>query len=184
MFINDEILEYISEQTNIYAMQTDGKELGITQSDIEQFIGIQLFTGIYSCPSYRMYWQNTSRFSAIADVMPRNKFEKLLRYSHYNNNADAKPRDHPEYDPLFKVQPLVCALRDQLKTIEQEERQCIDEQMIPFKGRSHLKQYLKKKLKKWGFKVFTRSGVSGMMYDFQIYTSKLFVLMNAWNVKF
>lgn len=172
MFVTQDLVTHISEQTNLYAMQTDGKQLGITPSDIEQYIGILLFTGIYPCPSYRMYWQNVSRFPAIADVMPRNTFENLLRYSHYNNNATAKPRDHPEYDPLFKVQPLVSSLRDQLKTIEQEERQCIDEQMIPFKGRSKFKQYLKKKPKKWGFKVFTRSGVSGIMYDFEIYTGK------------
>ena len=48
----------------------------------------------------------------------------------------------------------------------------IDEQIIPFKGRSSLKQYNKNKPHKWGFKVFTRAGVSGMMYDFEVYTGK------------
>ncbi len=56
--------------------------------------------------------------------------------------------------------------------VELEERHSIDEQIIPFKGRSHMKQYNKNKLQKWGFKVFTRAGASGMMYDFEIYTGK------------
>lgn len=42
--------------------------------------------------------------------------------------------------------------------------------MIPFKGRSTLKQYMKNKPRKWGFEVFTRAGVSGFVYDFEVYT--------------
>lgn len=53
-----------------------------------------------------------------------------------------------------------------------EERHSVDEQMIAFKGRSHLKQYVRNKPHKWGFKVFTRAGASGLMYDFEIYQGK------------
>ena len=67
-----------------------------------------------------------------------------LRYAHFNNNDEMKAKHDPNYDPLFKVRPLLDSLREQLKKVEQGERQCIDEQMIPFKGRSSLKQYLKK----------------------------------------
>ena len=59
-----------------------------------------------------------------------------------------------------------------MKNVEPEERHSIDEQIIPFKGRSSLKQYNKNKPHKWGFKVFTQAGVSGMMYDFEVYTGK------------
>ena len=44
--------------------------------------------------------------------------------------------------------------------------------MIPFKGRSPLKQYLRNKSHRWGFKVFARAGVSGMIYDFVVYARK------------
>ena len=59
--------------------------------------------------------------------------------------------------------------------IEPEERMSIDEQMIPYKGKCplrQLRQYLPKKPKKWGFKVFARSGVSGITYDFHFYDGK------------
>ena len=69
-----------------------------------------------------------------------------------------------------------------MKTIEPDERQCVDEQMISFKGRSSLKQYLKKKPKKWGFKVFITSGDSGMMYDFEIYSGKKMNLIGDFGV--
>lgn len=41
--------------------------------------------------------------------------------------------------------------------------------MIPFKGTSKMKQYVKKKPKKWGYKMFMRCGASGIMHDFAVY---------------
>ncbi|XP_067939620.1 piggyBac transposable element-derived protein 3-like [Watersipora subatra] len=41
--------------------------------------------------------------------------------------------------------------------------------MVPFTGQSGLKQYIKSKPKKWGYKIWVRSGVSGYVYDFQLY---------------
>ena len=36
-------------------------------------------------------------------------------------------------------------------------------------GQHCLKQYLPNKPHKWGFKMFTRAGVSGIIYDFTLY---------------
>ena len=72
----------------------------------------------------------------IADVMSRNRFQVFLRYVHFNDNAEMKPRDHPDYYPLFKVSPLPKRLRDAMSHLEPEERHSVDEQMISFKGRS------------------------------------------------
>ena len=172
LFLNDDCMEYISEQTNLYALSKDGKIINTTANEIEQFIGILLFTGIFPCRAYPMYWCNFSRFSPIADVMSRNRFQTILLYVHFNDNAEIKPRDHPDYDPLFKVSPLLKRLRNAMSHIEPEEGHSVDEQMIPFKGRSGLKQYIKNKPHRWGFKVFARAGISGLIYDFMIYTGK------------
>ena len=48
----------------------------------------------------------------------------------------------------------------------------MDEQIIPTKCKSSIKQYCPKKSYKWGYKVFSRCGASGMIYDFEIYTGK------------
>ena len=94
-------MEYIALQSNIYAMNKDGKTLNTSADEIEQFIGILLLIGVYPCTSYRLYWDNYSRFGLIADVMSRNRFELLLHYIHFNDNSQMKPRDDPEYDPLI-----------------------------------------------------------------------------------
>ena len=153
-------------------MHKDGKTLNTSADEIEQFIGMLLLIGVYPCTSYRLYWANCSRFGLIADAMPRNRFELLLRYIHFNDNSQMKPRDDPEYDPIFKVSPLLNRIRAAMSVVEQEEMHSIDEQIIPFKGRSRYKQYMKNKPHKWRFKVFARAGVSGLVYDFVLYTGK------------
>ncbi|KRZ50731.1 hypothetical protein T02_9965, partial [Trichinella nativa] len=49
----------------------------------------------------------------------------------------------------------------------------IDEEIIPYKGRNKLKQYIPKKPKKWGIKVNARTGMSGLLYDFCFYEGKV-----------
>lgn len=92
MFITEEIVKDNADESNLYAMRTDGKELGKTLSGIEQSIRILLFTGIYLCLSYRMYQESSSRFPALANGMTRKEFENLLRCAHCNNNKKMKAR--------------------------------------------------------------------------------------------
>ena len=47
-------------------------------------------------------------------------------------------------------------------------REKFDEQVVPFKEASGLKQYLPKKPKKWGYKLWALAGVSGYIYNFEI----------------
>ena len=53
-----------------------------------------------------------------------------------------------------------------------EEVHLIDEQIIPTKGCSSIKQYLLNKPNKWGMKVWGRCGISGVVYDFEVYSGK------------
>ena len=77
-FIDDDCIRHCTEQTNIYAMQKDGKECAISTDEMERFFSILLYMGLFACPSYRMYWENNSRFNPVADTLPRNRFETIL----------------------------------------------------------------------------------------------------------
>ncbi|KAG0415261.1 hypothetical protein HPB47_007572 [Ixodes persulcatus] len=72
---------------------------------------------------------------------------------------EQKPKGSEGHDKLFKVRPIIDALRQNLRLVPPEEKQSIDEQIIPFKGRSQMKQYIKAKPHKWGFKVHLGSGL-------------------------
>ena len=64
--------------------------------------------------------------------------------------------------------PLYDHIRNNCRQTESEVRNCIDEQMIKFKGRSHLRTYMPCKPIKYGFKVIARCGESGIVYDMHV----------------
>ena len=47
---------------------------------------------------------------------------------------------------------------------------CTNEQMVPFKGRSKLKQYNPQKPKKWGYKLYVVTSPEGVIFNFEVHT--------------
>jgi len=139
---------------------------------MEQFLGINMYMGIVTMPHYRMFWQNKSRYPLIADNMSRNRFDNLRYYFHINDNAKMLPRTHADHDKLFKVRPFITAVRNNMRKIYFEEFSAVYEIIIPFKGRTFMKQYNKNKPHKRGIKMFAIASASGLVHDFEIYTGK------------
>jgi hypothetical protein len=82
------------------------------------------------------------------------------------------PKSHPDHDRMFKLRPFLESVNNRFQTIPAEERLSIDEQICATKIRSYMKQYNPMKPHKWGFKIFVLAGVSGFMYNFEVYTGK------------
>ena len=110
----------------------------------------------------------------INKVMSRWRFEALCRYMHVNNNDMDIPRGEMGHDPLFKIRPLLTSVKETFKGEYRPERDIsIDEAMVGYKGRSHIKQYIPSKPTKWGFKVWCLAMSSnGYVLDISVYTGK------------
>lgn len=78
----------------------------------------------------------------------------------------------PNYDELYKIWPLLDHIIPKLKQIPMLETLCVDEQTVPFKGKSVLKQYLPKKPKKWGYKILVLAGSDGIPHNLEVYVGK------------
>ena len=70
---------------------------------------------------------------------------------------------------LFKLRPWLKSLSSSLIKLPQEEYSAVDEIMILFKGRSGIKQYVRNKPHKWGFKLWGRAGASGTLLEVEVY---------------
>ncbi|XP_012561438.1 piggyBac transposable element-derived protein 2-like [Hydra vulgaris] len=117
-----------------------------------------------------MYWAKETRYAPIADAMSRNRYKQLRHFLHANDNTN-KDDVANKNNKLFKVQPILDGARKNCILIEHEEKQSIDEQIIPAKTKfSGIRQYNANKPIKWGLKNFVRAGASGMMYDFFLYS--------------
>ena len=98
---------------------------------------------IVQLPKNKLYWSKQRRCPLAADVMPVNRFEKLRSFLHFINNVDLSKIDG---DKLFKVRPIIEAIRSKCVKIEPKEYQAVDEQMIPCKSkRAKIRQYNPKK---------------------------------------
>ena len=60
----------IVDESNKYALQVDiTKPLNLTQSELEQFIGILLLMSIVKMPSTRDYWDQHLQYSFTAMII-------------------------------------------------------------------------------------------------------------------
>ncbi|KAH8040956.1 hypothetical protein HPB51_013238 [Rhipicephalus microplus] len=147
-FFDVTFLSHICEQSSLYSAQRNpNKVASMTVNDLEQFIGTVLTMSLMKLPQTRMHWSQRFRVSQVADTMTR--------------------------DRLYKVRPLLDHLVAKCREIPKSQKLCVDEQLVPFKGRSSLKQYLPNKPKKWGYKLFVFCEERGIMYNFKVYTGKI-----------
>ena len=62
------------------------------------------------------------------------------------------------------------SLRSNFLQLIPEEHCCIDEMMCQYRGKtSPIRQYIKGKPHPWGFKIWARTDIHGILYDFDVY---------------
>ena len=174
-FFDDDLFEHIVEQSNLFAIQKDvEKPLCLTKKELEQFIGTLIYTTVFTMPRTRMYWAGSSRVSQIADIFSRTRWEIIKQNLHFNDNTRMLPADDETRDKLFKIRPLIDKLLGKFKAIPLNQMLSVDEQIVPFKGHSGLKQYNPNKPHKWGYKIFILCDSHGLVHNFEIYTGKIY----------
>ena len=181
LFFTTALLEYIVLQTNQYALECMGGEKytnwsPLTVKELEAYYGFMILMGIVHLPSLCDYWKKDSIFhySPIADKITRDRFLDIHRYLHFNSKSSLADPGTPGYNKLGKVQPIIDKLSNAFQAVYKPHKDVsVDEAMIPFKGRSTLKQYLPKKPIKRGIKVWGLADAHIRYISvFQVYTGK------------
>ncbi|XP_014672682.1 PREDICTED: piggyBac transposable element-derived protein 3-like [Priapulus caudatus] len=171
LFVSDEMLDKMAYQTNLYSVSKDQRSVQTSKKEIEQVLGIYLRMGLVQMPNVRSYWEEDTRYPLVAEVMSRTRFEKLSTVFHFVDNDSMSEADR-KADRVWKLRPWTDDLRKTFLQVTPEECNSVDEIMVAFKGRSLLRQYMPGKPHKWGFKLWGRCGITGFLYDFDIYQGK------------
>ena len=162
-------------QSNLYAIQ-NGRVFETTESEMLCYLGVNYLMGYHKLPAMYDYWSGESdlNVSLIGKHIARNRFIELRRNLHFNDNTKNLPRTDPNHDRTFKLTPVIKHFKEAFKSaMEPTENESIDEHMIKFKGKHYMKQYMRNKPIKWGFKVWCRCcSETGYLYDFNFYTGK------------
>ena len=130
--------------------------------------------GINKLPEIRDYWSTDDylHYSPIADRITRDRFEQITWFFLFADNDTLPARGEEGFSRLQKVDPIISALKQNFQAAYYLHCQVsIDEAMIPFKGRSFMKQYVPLKPVKLGFKVWAMANaLNRYVYDFNVYT--------------
>ena len=165
------VSDIIVPETNRYAQQK-GIEFMTDTAEVTAFLGISVLMGYHRLPAIRDYWstQPDMRVNFVSDVMTLKRYEKIRQMLHFSNNEDIQP----EQDRACKIRPIINHLNIAFQhALGPDLHQSIDERMVKFKGHNMMKQYIKNKPIKWGFKLWIRAGSSnGYVYEIDPYTGR------------
>ena len=77
-------------------------------------------------------------------------------------------------DKFVKIRPLFNQITDAFLKVPSTVRQSIDEVMVDYEGRTagSLRQYMKDKPDKWGYKLYCRASDDGSIHDIIMYQGK------------
>ena len=91
--------------------------------------------------------------------MPCNRFSVLRNNLHAVDNMIDNKKAH---DKFWKMRPIVDAFMKSFPETPAETKLSIDEQIMPFRGQTRVKQYIKNKPNSFGYKIFFLCKESGM----------------------
>ena len=184
------VTNVVVPQSETYARQC-GRVFETSTDEILAFIGINFLMGYHVLPGLKDYWSNEVDTGVlfVAECMTRERFAEIRMNLHFSDNTKDLARDDPQRDRAYKIRPLIEHFNESFaNSLEPSATQAIDEHMIKFKGRNAMKQYMKNKPIKWGFKMWARCcSETGYLYQFDYYTGInhfKFIVQTIYNILF
>ncbi|XP_039538379.1 piggyBac transposable element-derived protein 4-like [Pimephales promelas] len=184
LFFSKSVIRTILENSNAYgAMRHKEKKpwQDISVKDFKTYLAMVIYMGLLKCFSLKDYWKRSDIYSLPypAKIMSGRTFFRMCAALHVSDpkldaENDAK-KGTPEYDRLCRIKPLYQDIRDACRSsFHPFQNISIDERMVASKARHGLKQYMKNKPTKWGYKLFVLAdSLCGYTWDFFIYEGKM-----------
>lgn len=128
----------------------------ITVQELCANMGFRILMGIVRLLRFDDYWRKDAmyHYSSVASRITPDHFRELQKYLHFTSSSTLAAPQTPGYDKLGKIRLIVTMFGDQFAAACSTAKDVSnDESMIPFKGRSSLKQCLPLKPIKQGIKI-------------------------------
>ena len=154
---------------------TSAQPPDITIEEIYAFFGLIIQMGHEQCHSLKDYWSREEQYYTpfYSNVMARDRFFHILRFLHFENNDDPPNRDDPDYDRLWKIRRIFDTLNNKFcELYNPTEHLAVDEVIMLYKGRVAFRQYIPKKHKRFGIKIYKLCDALGYTYDMSVYLGK------------
>ena len=173
MLFFTEIILLLVEQTNLHYQQQWDRQAGpsrrlpdITLPDIMTFTALALQMGHIVKDTLHDYWSRLKLMHNpfYGEPMTRDRFLHILRFLHFVDNS-GRPDPGEEYDRLWKIRTIFDTLNQAYpKFYNPLEHLSVDEVIVKFHGRVIFRQYIPKKRKRFGIKIYKLCDELGYTY--------------------
>jgi hypothetical protein len=144
----------------------------ITECEMFLFLVIIVQMGHDIRDSLKHYWTVTEQFCTpfYSKTMTHDRFLHILRYLHFSNNQNANDNNDPNYGRLRKIRRIFDMVNEVYSKYHfPTEHLTVDEVIILYKGKVNFKQYIPKKHKRFGIKIYKLRDMSRYTYDMDVY---------------
>ena len=154
----------------------------VNEAEILVFLVITIQIGHCIRDKLTDYWSRADNFHTnfYGNDMKRGRFFHILRFLHFTDNKNEPQLTDENSDGLWKMRNLFDILNENFsKYYSPSEHLAVDEVIVKFKGHVIFRQYIPKKHKRLGIKIYKRCDETGYTYDMTIYLGTDSALRNT-----
>lgn len=170
---NDDMFELIQVETLRYAKDVKNNQLfSMSVNELKAFIGVLIYSGYCKLPSEKLYWSEADdvNFPIVRKAITKTKYMKIKSYLHVQDNSKLQ---RGTSDRGFKVRPLLDLVNHSFSKFGVFHKQlAVDEMMVKYYGHHGLKQFIRGKPIRFGYKLWAICGDDGYCYKFDLYCGK------------
>ena len=136
-------------ETNRYNLQCFGEDMSIlcTTGKLERFIVCYFWMVLVKIPNQQYFWEEDLSYTGVFLFLSRNWFKILIPTICVVDNLSVHVKTKDENN-MWKIRPWLENLRQKSLKVFHKEGNSADKIIVPFKGRSYLRQYLPNNLHK------------------------------------
>ncbi|KAK9532194.1 hypothetical protein VZT92_009592 [Zoarces viviparus] len=171
LYFTNSVLQTIIENTNDFGSThyslPSNLWIDVTLQDMFSFMSLIVYMGVLKCSGFTDYWRGGKLYSLPFPrrVMTGKKFLRISQALHLSSSvedaANEQRRGTAAFDRLCKIKPLYEEIREACKrNYHPSQEIAIDERMVAPKACIGLKEHMKNKPVRWGYKLFALADCS------------------------
>ncbi|KAJ8383622.1 hypothetical protein AAFF_G00215930 [Aldrovandia affinis] len=174
LFITKEIIQVVVDMTNLQGFRTVTNWKKTDSTEIQAFIGLVILAGVFRSRNEAVLslWNEHTGRPMFRATMSRKRFETLCTKLRFDDRLSRPARQRE--NKLAAILKLWEMWEGRLGLLFNPGQDiCVDEQLVPFRGRCRFRQYIPNKPAKYGIKIWVACDVAtSYAWKMQVYTGK------------
>jgi hypothetical protein len=169
LFVDDYFVDQTVEVSRLYAVRKNNVHMlpKLTHNNMRITHAIMYMTGYLTPSNRRMYWERREDTMnvQVKKAMSETTFTGIITNTSFVKRTEPDPQDR-----FWKVRPLFDQLNSTAKKwVQHPEKASIDEGMVKYYGPHPLKQFMRGKPHRFGYKVWILASSAGELLACQPY---------------